>query len=449
MIQNDIILNLLNNGTYYNKYIYKVDPSSFDDAFKVIMNKILLYNNKYDKKPSISEIKTEVIEDIKIDDSLIQDISKILNQKYNPNDYSDEWLREKTQKHIKEYRIEQAIGKCIELQSSGNSNQYNYLEIMEDALNINFDETTGYDYAENMIERFEDYKKVEEQFSFPIKQLNDMTDGGVKKKTLNAVLSGTGVGKSLFLCNFAKHYYEKGLNTVYVTLEMDPAEISKRIDAAKFNIPQNDLKDLGLDKVEKMKLKLDVQHKNNYLRIEEYPTGTACANDIKNLITNIENEIGQKVDILLVDYIGIMTTNGAEPASLYEKGKKIAEELRGLGQILDIPILTAQQLNRQGAQSSSVGTTDVAESYGLSQTCDLMIGLIEDDELRGRGEIRCQQIKNRYNSMVSNSSFLLNVDKAMAKVFDDGVNINLNQNSDRVSHVISNVGQHQNSNITF
>ena len=55
---------------------------------------------------------------------------------------------------------------------------------------------------------------------FDLDMFNKITNGGVPNKTLNVILAGTGVGKSLFMCHHATNCYSANLNVLYITCEM-------------------------------------------------------------------------------------------------------------------------------------------------------------------------------------------------------------------------------------
>ena len=60
--------------------------------------------------------------------------------------------------------------------------------------------------------------------------------GGLPRKTLNIILAGTGVGKSLAMCHFAAANLTDGKNVLYITAEMAEERIAERIDANLLNI---------------------------------------------------------------------------------------------------------------------------------------------------------------------------------------------------------------------
>ena len=59
-------------------------------------------------------------------------------------------------------------------------------------------------------------------------------------------------------------------------------------------------------------------------------------------------------------------------------------------------ILTAQQLNRSGFNTSEISLVNVADSIGVISTCDTVIGLTTTDELKLADKSKITILKNRY-----------------------------------------------------
>ena len=78
----------------------------------------------------------------------------------------------------------------------------------------------GYDYILDASNRFDFYHRVETRIPFDLDYFNRITNGGMPNKTLNVVLAGTGVGKSLFMCHVAASTLAQNRNVLYITMEM-------------------------------------------------------------------------------------------------------------------------------------------------------------------------------------------------------------------------------------
>ena len=102
----------------------------------------------------------------------------------------------------------------------------------------------------------------------------------------------------------------------------------------------------------------------------------------------------------------------------YTYVQAIAQELRGLAQEYNIPIVTATQTTRGGSTSSDIDMTDISESFGVAGIADFMIGLIVSDELKELNQIMIKQLKNRYRDMNLNKRFVLGIDRPKMRLYD-------------------------------
>ena len=104
-------------------------------------------------------------------------------------------------------------------------------DILSKALSVSFDQSIGHDYIEDVDERYNFYHQIETRVPFDLDFMNRITKGGTPPKTLNIVMAGTGVGKSLFMCHHAANCLLQNLNVLYITCEMAEERIAERIDA--------------------------------------------------------------------------------------------------------------------------------------------------------------------------------------------------------------------------
>jgi replicative DNA helicase len=117
-------------------------------------------------------------------------------------------------------------------------------------------------------------------------------------------------------------------------------------------------------------------------------------------------------DLLIVDYADIMRSSQQFDAPRFEQ-KKIYEELRGFAVELDIPIWSASQSNKAGANEDIVGLENMAEAYAKAGVCDLVIGLSRKPEEKATGTARLFIAKNRNG--VDGITFDLHIDTSMSK----------------------------------
>jgi archaellum biogenesis ATPase FlaH len=254
-----------------------------------------------------------------------------------------------------------------------------------------------------------------------LEYLNSITKGGVPRKSLNIILAGTGVGKSLAMCHFAATNLMDGKNVLYITMEMAEEKIAERIDANLMNVPLDDLiqlpKDVYDKKIEKIREKTPGR-----LIVKEYPTAGAHAGHFRHLINELKIKKGFTPDIIYIDYLNICASSRMKgiggSVNTYSLIKSIAEELRGLAVEKDVPIFSATQTTRSGFSNSDVELTDTSESFGLPATADFMFAVISTEDLQKLNQVLVKQLKNRYNDPTINKRFVVGVDRSRMRLYD-------------------------------
>ena len=174
--------------------------------------------------------------------------------------------------------------------------------MMSDALGVSFDKAIGHDYFDDFQSRFDFYHRVEEKLEFDLEIFNKITKGGLSKKTLNVILAGTGVGKSLFMCHVAAAALAQSKNVLYITMEMAEERIAERIDANLLNMTMGELGTVDRDIYETRIGKL-LKKTSGKLIVKEYPTAGAHAGHFKALLEELKVKRNFVPDIIMIDYL--------------------------------------------------------------------------------------------------------------------------------------------------
>lgn len=418
-----ILHNLLKNESYSRKVVPFIKVEYFKNKhdkvlFEITQDFILKYNN----------LPTKEVVNIMLEkkDNIIQDeydtLCELVEELYKPQETVDfEWLMDETEKFCKESAVYNAIMESINIIDGNTTTDSGAIpDILSKALAVSFDSHVGHDYIEDSQLRYEFYHTIEQKIPFDLEYFNLITNNGTPAKTLNIVMAGTGVGKSLFLCHHAANCLKQNQNVLYITCEMAEERIAERIDANLLDITMDDLKQLPKAMYEKRIEKIAAGVKGKLI-IKEYPTATANVNHFRFLLDELWLKKRFKPSIIFVDYLNICASarlkNGNNVNS-YTYIKAIAEELRGLAVEYNVPLFSATQVNRTGFQNTDIGLEDTSESFGLPATADFMFAMISNDELDEMGQILIKQLKNRYNDTVINRKFLLGINRAKMKLTD-------------------------------
>ena len=255
-----------------------------------------------------------------------------------------------------------------------------------------------------------------------IKHLNTFLAPGYMSKRLYTYLAFPGGGKSQILLKTAWDIkkYNSGIEcknpdhrpaVLMITMENSIEETIERI----FNMvsSDDDIRNYSPKQVKKMLKKdgLTVTDKDNIdIIIKYYPNRSIDTNDLYGIIQDLEDE-GVEVIALILDYV--KRIRPAEKAlTEKEELKNITNELKDLATYWDIPVITAQQLNRTASAivdaaiqakksdvTKLVGRDGVAGGWEIIENSDVVI-IINREKKLGTDEVYMtfKLLKRRYRS---------------------------------------------------
>lgn len=406
------------------EYLRKVSPFLKDEYFQELSEKLVIKTclNFYEKysKPATKEVlmvelnkRNDITEDQLLESiNLVEAIS---------NEYDKEWLVVESEEFCKKRALVNAIYESMYIMEGKDKTKTvdSLPKLLSDALAVSFDNSIGHDYIEDASNRFDFYHLEQERLPFDIDLLNEITGGGLVRKSLTCLLASTGSGKSLSMVHFAASNMRIGKNVLYITMEMAEERIAERIDANMFNVPIQDIKHIKKETYDS-KVKRISEKTQGRLIVKEYPTGSAHAGHFRALIEELKGKKDFKPDVIYIDYLNICASQRVKntSANSYTIVKSIAEELRGLAMEYDVPIVTATQVVRSGINASDLDMGDTSDSIGLAYTLDLFLALITTEELEELNQIMIKQLKNRYNDVNHYKKFMVGIDKSRMKLYN-------------------------------
>ena len=421
-IERTALTQLVTNEQYARKVLPFMKKAYFADRTeRTVFEEITKFVDKYNKIPTQTSLEIEVQGRKDLNEDEYKKVVAVI-QTLSSTDVDFDWLVDTTEKFCKDKAVYNAIVESISIIDGKDKNRGPDAipNILTDALAVCFDNAVGHDYLLDSESRYDYYHTVEKKIPFDLEFFNRITKGGLSPKTLNIVLAGTGVGKSLFMCHVAANCLSQGKNVLYITLEMAEERIAERIDANLMNITTEDLYDLPKQMFDNKIAKI-IKSTSGKLIVKEYPTASAHTGHFRGLIKELAIKKRFKPDIIFIDYLNICASSrfkGATSVNSYLYIKAIAEEIRGLAVESNLPILSGTKTNRSGFVSTDIGLEDTSESFGLPATADLMFALISNEELDKLNQIAVKQLKNRYNDLTINKRFVIGIDRAKMRLLD-------------------------------
>lgn len=419
-----ILQNLLVNEKFTRKVLPFLKTEYFQDQTAgSLFSTISEFVQKYSNLPTREAVVISVGNNKKLTQTQFEEISGLIEELYkDPKPQDIDWLVAETEKHCKDRAVYNAILESIHIIDGKNKNKTTDAlpSILSDALAVSFDTNVGHDYFVDANARYDFYHRTETKVPFDLEFFNTITNGGVTPKTLNVILAGTGVGKSLFMCHHAANCLLQNQDVLYITCEMSEERIAERIDANLLDVTMKDLHELPKDAYDKMIQRVK-GNCGGRLIIKEYPTSSANVNHFRALLEELSIKRKFKPTVIFIDYLNICSSARVKMSgsvNSYIFIKAIAEEIRSLAVEYNVPIFTATQTNREGFNNTEVELTNTSESFGLPATSDLMFALISTEELEKMNQIMVKQLKNRYHEASSNKKFVVGINRAKMKLMD-------------------------------
>jgi len=418
---------ILNNLVVDEEYCRAVIPFLKEDYFSNAPNKIVYtmikeFIDKYNSLPTQKILALEA-EKLSVSQEQYQEVVEVISEIHPDPLTNRDWLMDETEKHCQDRAILNAIKESINIidgNSKDKKDKGSIPQILTEALSVSFDSNIGHDFLENFETRYDFYHKTESRIPFDLEMFNKITRGGLVRKSLNVILAGTGVGKTLFMTHCASANLLQGKNVLYITMEMAEEKIAERIDANILNITVDELQELPKESYAKRMNQLKSRVKGKLI-IKEYPTSAAGAGHFRHLLQELKLKKNFSPDIIYIDYLNICMSSRLKLGSSinsYLYIKAIAEELRGLAVEFNLPVVTATQTNRDGYSSSDPGLENTSESFGLPATADFMFALVSNDELEALDQLLVIQLKNRYNDPTRDKRFVIGIHRAKMRLYD-------------------------------
>lgn len=413
-----ILKGLIYDGCYASRVMPYLKEEYFENADKYIFQSVKRYVDKYNSVSDIEPLVVDVGDDKNIPESLHSSCIDLLCEIENDKDkkVDEKWLLDKTEEFCLHRSAWNAAVNIVQVVNGDDKKtpMSALPELMRDAVSINFGKSIGHDYFEKAEEQYAYYHDIEKKFPSKIELLNKVTNGGVPSKTLNLFLAGINVGKTIWLVDTAADYLSRGKNVLFVTFEMPEEQIRQRVDANLFNVEMNKIVDLSKDQYMNRVNSIQAKTQGN-LVIKEFGAGQAHCGHIRHIINELQLKRGYKVDLICVDYLGIMGCEKLKMATTSNTNTfytEVAKELHALGKEFDATVWTAHQYTRDGQNASDVDMTDTSAAIGIPATCDFIIAGISNDDLEAENKLLIKQLKNRYNNKTTYKKFLVGIDRA-------------------------------------
>ena len=344
----------------------------------------------YEAMVSVVRTQTEDYSD-SIIKQVIEFMARIKSNAIGDDD--EEYVKEKSLDFCKKQKLKEAILKSVDLLQSQSFDQIQ--KVINEAMNLGADNDHGHDYHEDILDRFE--MKMRNPVSTHWDEIDDITKGGLGKRELGVVVAPTGAGKSMALAHLGAMAVVKGKTVVHYTLELADTVVGQRYDSCITGIELKNLMSM------KESIIGVIDHIPGQLIIKEYPTKSASTRTISTHLEKLKQK-GINPDMIIVDYADLLkpTASGFKTQELRHSLGNTYEELRGIGQVWDIPVWTASQTNRSGLNAEVITMEAISEAFSKCFVADFICSISRtiEDKTENRGRMFVAKNRNGIDGIV-------------------------------------------------
>tara|TARA_R110001592_G_scaffold87117_4_gene257264 strand:- start:29409 stop:30767 length:1359 start_codon:yes stop_codon:yes gene_type:complete len=405
-----ILSSILSDKVFFKTIYDIIKPEYFDsESNEWILECILSHFNEYQQLPTLDVFKLQLskvgrdVMNVSVVDNLKQVWAGLESEDL-------EYIKSETLEFCKNQEVKNAILESVGLLEEGKIEQIK--TIIDSAMKAGQDTNVGHIYKSDIKERYESTVRNVVPSGWDV--IDELVDGGFGKGELIIFAAPPGIGKSWALVNVGMSAAKLGKTVAHYTLELNEGYVGQRYDSVLTGIPVPNLK-FSMDEVERQ-----VNNLSGDIIVKHYPTKSVGLNTLRASLDKLKLQ-GKPADVVIVDYADLL--KGSSKRERHEEIEELIEGLRGIAGEYEVPLYTASQINRSGADDDIITGTKIAGSFSKLMTADFVVSLSRkiEDKLAGTG--RWHVIKNRFGPDGMTLPSKANMSNGRIQIFsDDSIN---------------------------
>jgi len=230
-------------------------------------------------------------------------------------------------------------------------------------------------------------------------ELDRVLGGGAAAGELLVFVAPPARGKTSYLCAVGARAASEGRKVLHVTLEVSAVRVNRRYDSAWSMLKREEMIERPMV-VSAARKRVVASGGRVIIKDWSYLDGGCSPADVKGLVRKLRSD-GIDIDMVIIDYLELMTPNRGQAMSRKEVrhilGQQI-KEVRSTAVALQIPVITAWQINRAGSEVDTVTMAHVSECYDLNKHADIILGLNQSVGEAENNQMRVGVLKQRDNT---------------------------------------------------
>lgn len=249
-------------------------------------------------------------------------------------------------------------------------------------------------------------------------ELDSCLGGGVAAGEFALVVAPPKRGKTSYLCGIGAHAASQGRKVLHITLEISKARVMRRYDQALTHLTRAEMVEQW-PTVREGRKKI-YEKAGGFVKVQDWSYQKPKVSQVEGLVRRMRSK-KMGVDFIIIDYLKHMRPDHM-PGSRYELRHfygELGQQIRAMAVRLQVPVVTAWQINRQGARIDTVTEENLSECWDLAMECDIMLALNQTESERRENIMRMGVLYQRISSARPVVELRSNMDRMIIKDIKD------------------------------
>ena len=396
--QKDLLALIIRSPEVAFAYRTVIEPHYFESqALKTICATTFKYIDKFGNLPKRAALEDKIMRDMQKfvgDKKLEQKTVKIFNALYDRNIHDREYVFELARSFAESQAWKNALLEGLEYIDNGDfDSMFDLCLKARDKGNLTF----PYVVTRELKQR--------------LSRLTETVEGGIIKVGIkhmdekirfyrpqyNGLIGPSGIGKSWFLINGARHGVRQGYDGLYFTGEMTPDELATRFDASMLGIDFNLFYEPSLHKNLKKRIKEKYSEFTGKLTIISFPSGQYSVQELEADVRRFCMS-DTPPSFICVDYMDLLSykDSGRRGMNTTETQLAVSRYLRGIAYKHKLLVWALGTQLTKGTDKEQIATRNNKSGAGdISYDFDNYFTLNQNDDEEAEGIIKIYHDKSR------------------------------------------------------
>ena len=226
----------------------------------------------------------------------------------------------------------------------------------------------------------------------------DLSLRGVAPGEICTVIAKSGVGKTAFLQNVLVHIADtqRDILAVFASMEQPVAQCFERFAQIVGGISGKDVEDGWADPEYRAGLLRELRPRFGD-RVWTFDVPGLTMAELGRLVRVAETKVGRKVNVLALDYLGLMDGSDLDK-TIYAQVSKLARGMKAFAKTHDLAIILLCQVQRSTGEDGDSPLTihSARESGAIEESADFLLGLYRPEmKSENDDKVTIQILKNR------------------------------------------------------